>query len=357
LYKNQSTIRIMKREGHCRFGRNKILKWTLSSFLAVAIISYLASSSTVSVCAFPVSTLQSRHRPSTQTFVSTTSSFDDNFWVRNVVTDQSLPWNGFQPLKGNVAATQSWENDFSALVAYHKKHGHFIISKTSDPNLYAFCKNVRQNYKNSFHSPQGMSKAQRPTTSHHNSLTMDRIRSLEAIGFPWTPRDVTWNTKYEQLRQYFQQHGHCQLPSTTSEYKALRQWVTYQRSRYRNNETSSRMSLEQVQLLQDIEFSWTPQEERWWSQFRQLQSFVKVHGHYNIQGHEHTKLRCYKNTLRRHCREYVISVIMEGNTEGVHVSGLTPDRLHALRQKQFCWLPQTGPLMEVPPHDIFEGYQ
>jgi len=353
----------MKKEGHCRFGRTKITKWTVTKFLAVAITSS-AVSSTTSVCAFPVSTSQSSHRPTTAIFVSTASSFEDSFWRRNVVTDpsSSLPWNGRQPLQGTVATASSsqssaWENDFYALVAYHQTHGHFIISKTSDPSLYAFCKNVRQNYKNNFRSQPGIMKTQRPTTSFQNALTVDRIRSLEAIGFPWTPRDVTWNTKYEQLRQYFQHHGHCQLPSTNTEYKALRQWVTYQRSRYRNNETSSRLSVEQVQLLKDIQFSWTPQEERWWSQFRQLQNFVKDHGHYIIQGREHTKLRCYKNTLRRHCREYVMSVIMEGNTEGVHVSGLTPDRLQALRRIQFCWLPQPGPLMEVPPHDIFYGYQ
>ena len=356
----------MKKEGTRRFGRIMIMKWTgVTKFLAVAITSS-AVSSTLSVCAFPVSTLQSSHRPTTKAFVSTASSFEDSFWRRNVVPDSSssLPWSGRQPLHGNVATASSskssssaWENDFSALVAYHQKHGHFIISKTSDPSLYAFCKNVRQNYKNNFGSQLGIIKTQRPTTSYQNALTVDRIRSLEAIGFPWTPRDVTWNTKYEQLRQYFQQHGHCQLPSTSAEYKALRQWITYQRCRYRNNESLSRLSVDQVQLLKDIQFSWTPQEERWWSQFRQLQSFVKDHGHYIIQGREHTKLRCYKNTLRRQCREYVMSVIMEGNTEGVHVSGLTPDRLQALRRIQFCWLPQLGPLMEVPPCDIFDGYQ
>jgi hypothetical protein len=258
----------------------------------------------------------------------------------------------------NEVSSTVWEEDFAVLVAYRQKKGHFIISKTSDPRLYNFCKNLRQNYKNNIHQLQqrGKLETERPVL-HQNSLTVDRIRSLDEIGFPWTPRDDTWNTKYEQLKLYFYQNGHCQLPSTTAEYRELRQWVSYQRFRYRNNETSSNLSKEQVQLLQEIQFSWTPQEERWWAQFRQLELFVKTHGNYGIHGRENAKLRCYKNTLRRHCREYVQSAIMEGSTHGVRVSGLTPERLDALRRIWFCWLPQPGTLTETPPVDIFEGYQ
>jgi len=387
---DRHSVKTMKRKDAPRRNRryqNGRVKSTMAQVVALAV-----ATSTVALCClssvvmgFPISTLHTRGAI-TETYASTTSSsssFDDTLWKKKSVSTSTYARIPLMrdsthasirtkteirsSLSPNLSLSSGWENDFAALVAYRQQYGHFSISKHSDPRLYSFCKNVRQNYKyqqlqQSSSSSSGTITSSSPSKGvvpiHQHSLTDDRIRSLEEIGFVWTPRDDMWNVRYEQLKAFYEEHGHCQLPSTTNENKELRQWVSYQRCRYRSNAvTTSRLNEEQIRLLQDIQFSWTPQEERWWGQFRQLETFVKTHGHYSIHGREYTKLRCYKNTLRRHCREYVLSVMMEGTTDGVHVSGLTDERLDALRRIRFCWLPPPGPLSEIPPADIFEGYQ
>lgn len=175
-------------------------------------------------------------------------------------------------------------------------------------------------------------------------------------------RDTIWKSKYNQLYQFYQQHGHTNLPPTF-EYKDLKAWMTYQRVRYRHSkdrgegghedddddddDTGPRgspphvapLTKEQMQLLKDVQFSWTPQDEIWWANFQQLELHYQLHGHFHIQDKENSKLRQWKNSLRRLCREYVLAVTLEGTTDGVHVSGLNEERLQALRRFQFCWLP------------------
>lgn len=254
---------------------------------------------------------------------------------------------------------QRWQEDMEALMDFQKTHGHVNVPQ-SERRLYQFCKNVRQNYKNihqrNNHNSRIVSTTATSTERRSGpalSLTLDRIRQLEAIDFPWTPRDVSWKEKYDQLYEYYQQHETCSLPTESETHKALRLWVTNQRTRYRKGT----MPADQVELLQALEFSWTPQDERWWDQYRQLKDFVQTQGHFRISGTQENKLRMWKNAVRRQCREYVISVTLEGTTEDVHVTGLTPERIEALRKIKFCWLPTPGPLKEQPPNDIFRGYQ
>ena len=119
---------------------------------------------------------------------------------------------------------------------------------------------------------------------------------------------------------------------------------------------------QKILLLESIDFSWVPQGDRWWSRFHQLEAFYEEHGHFNVQGRENHQLRCWKNTLRRQCREYVQAVALEqqknaGSMATVHVSGLNPERLEALRRIRFCWLPSPDTAdMEQAPGDIFYGY-
>jgi hypothetical protein len=67
------------------------------------------------------------------------------------------------------------------------------------------------------------------------SMTRDRVNALESIYFTWAKRkgQHSWNAKYEQLAQYFQENGHANVPTKYEENKALGRWVSTQRSQYK----------------------------------------------------------------------------------------------------------------------------
>lgn len=282
-----------------------------------------------------------------------------------------------------ASSATAWETNFAALVEYKNQKGHMIIPK-EETQLFRFVKNLRQNHKNRRQQRQ-LDRSVSPFT-----LTAARIQQLDSIGFSWNPREETWRRKYEELRAYWEEHGHADLPpppvearvieSTTTkgyldcdcsrhnehekddceacQYKDLRSWVFYQRQCYRNKSFKP-LSEEQIRLLEEIDFRWTPQEEAWWKNFRELKDFHETHGHFEVKGRENHRLRCWKNNLRRQCKEYVLTVAMEGTVDGVHISGLNLKRIEALRRIGFCWLPpnKPGPITEVPPEDIFLDYQ
>jgi hypothetical protein len=47
-----------------------------------------------------------------------------------------------------------------------------------------------------------------------NRMTAERIRELESIGFEWeTSAAPSWNERFEQLREFKVQFGHCRVPT------------------------------------------------------------------------------------------------------------------------------------------------
>jgi hypothetical protein len=377
--------------------------------------SYSSYGCVVSALLLPSSSSSSSRRRRTQSSQRTARNTLPVSLASSIPDDPPSPSMMSWP-SSQSESLREWETDFAALVAFQKRHGHLTIPLT-EPRLYRFVKNMRQNYKyleqqqqqedqeqvdeqhddhfgyDRFTLPSPSSSFPTTTTtpgipsstapssglpSRRHALTPERTRRLESIGFTWTPRQDIWNDKYDQLHQFWKEHGHTDLPPADPEFKDLRRWMTYQRIRYRSNyeekqprqQGSSKkppiapLTLEQVQLLGRIQFSWTPHDETWWKKFRQLESFHRRSGNFEIKGRENHKLRCWKNTLRRQCREYVMTATLEGTTDGVHVSGLNTERLEALRRIRFCWLPPAPALEngvsvmdEHPPEDIFRGYQ
>ena len=45
-----------------------------------------------------------------------------------------------------------------------------------------------------------------------SGMTAERIQRLEAEGFVWNPLDDLWDTRFSELEEYKQEHGHCNVP-------------------------------------------------------------------------------------------------------------------------------------------------
>ena len=68
-----------------------------------------------------------------------------------------------------------------------------------------------------------------------------------------------WYKKYEELRQYKDSEGHCNVPYKYSDNKSLARWVSHQRTQYkcmRQGKPSS-MTEQRIQHLESIGFQWS----------------------------------------------------------------------------------------------------
>jgi hypothetical protein len=146
------------------------------------------------------------------------------------------------------------------------------------------------------------------TVFRKGTLPKERIDMLEAIGFKWhigtgndhqniaseTPttqpkthpqaarHEQLWLKKYNQLLEYKQQNGHCNVSQTDKDNKQLGKWVSTQRQYYENKT----LSKERISKLEDIDFAWKVKtksnEESWNDMYKELVELKKKKGHCNV---------------------------------------------------------------------------
>lgn len=244
-----------------------------------------------------------------------------------------------------------WELQFRQLSCFRQEYGHVNVPQhpTEEiqqkyPRLRSFCKNQRSLYKNLLHA----------ATTPLPPLLQNRKERLQSLGFDFDVRQSMWDSKFDELYAFGEERGHFNVKKW--ERPDLYNWMAHQRQRYKSPDKCSPLTAEQIKRLENIGFGWNPKDEEWWISYRALKRHQEQHG--NLKTSD-SKLRLWKNSLRRACREYVLAVSLEGTTKNVHVSGLTVERLEALREIQFCWLPERhdGALNGETPEDIFDGYQ
>ena len=71
-------------------------------------------------------------------------------------------------------------------------------------------------------------------------------------------KHVSWEERFEELKDYRKLHGNCNVPQKYQQNKQLGSWVSVQRQQYKkfkNGEKSS-MTKERILKLESIEFVW-----------------------------------------------------------------------------------------------------
>ena len=107
-------------------------------------------------------------------------------------------------------------------------------------------------------------------------MTAERLRALDVVGFDWgrTKADLVslWNERFQELREFKAQFGHCNVPKLHSGNPQLAQWVSNQRRIYRKSTeenpspllypdgTPSRVPAECIRALNGISFDWGQEE-------------------------------------------------------------------------------------------------
>ena len=151
------------------------------------------------------------------------------------------------------------------------------------------------------------------------SISPERIRRLEDLGFIWDPNTEVWEEGLANLNAFKEREGHCQVPVGYHEGGfALGRWVSRQRS--------EGLSSDRKEKLDALGFAWDALAERWEEAISHLQSFKKREGHCKVPtGHKEDdfKLGQWVRVQR---------------TQKDHIS---PDRKQRLDDLEFVWEPLT----------------
>lgn len=85
-----------------------------------------------------------------------------------------------------------------------------------------------------------------------NSLTEERIRLLDSIGFVWDLQASDWFHRYDQLLEFKRIHGHTDIPQKYPQNQPLSTWVRTQRRSY----IKGCMVSDRIELLDRTGFDW-----------------------------------------------------------------------------------------------------
>jgi len=91
-------------------------------------------------------------------------------------------------------------------------------------------------------------------------MTAERQAALEKIGFEWSlDQGILWQTRYDELVAFKQQHDHCNVPQNCEHNKPLGRWVANQRALYKllSQGKPSQMTAERQAALEKIGFEWS----------------------------------------------------------------------------------------------------
>ena len=186
---------------------------------------------------------------------------------------QLLEQLGFQWSADARVATREknnrlWMERYGELKEYRRVHDTCRVpSDHPNTKLVSWVKLQRREYRRLLKVGGGEGKAEGDddvtTTS---SLTPERIRLLDAIGFEVSSaHDELFEVRMLQLREYRARYGDTLVP-ITYENRALAQWVSTQRRRYRElQKTGIRpygFSDERIRQLDDIGFVWNYRQHR-----------------------------------------------------------------------------------------------
>ena len=133
----------------------------------------------------------------------------------------------------------AWEGMFALLVEYKEAHGD--------------C-NVPREW------PKNPKLARWVTKQRHErvkeTLSEDRIRRLDELGFVWDLEDARWEEMFAVLVKFREVHGDCNVPAKWPENPQLGGWL----SRQRAMRMKGTLSEDRIRRLDELGFVWNPLE-------------------------------------------------------------------------------------------------
>jgi len=194
---------------------------------------------------------------------------------------------------------------FQALVTYKEEFGDCNVPQTypENPRLGQWI-NTQRRYKK------------------YDRLQKEHIKRLESIGFIWNRVEDAWKQMYQELVEYHQAYGDCNVPRYYSENRQLAIWVYGQRQR--NNRGN--LDAEKIEKLDELGFSWNPDQDFWDKMYDALVEYKEKYGHCNVpqKYSSNPQLATWVSSQRRSMKK----------------DRLSPERIKKLNQLGFDWTPK-----------------
>ncbi len=165
----------------------------------------------------------------------------------------------------------TWDEMLVALQDYKSKHGHCNVSFSwpENPALGSWVRTQRWEKKQGRVSPQ-------------------RIARLEALGFAWTQSSTVLSSPDQRaaasermiaaLQDFKSKHGHCNVPRTWTVNPELANWL----QRQRRANMKGKLSMERIEQLQALGFTWNPNTAAWEEKFAALVDYKSKHFDCNV---------------------------------------------------------------------------
>ena len=178
-------------------------------------------------------------------------------------------------------STALWNTKFEELKAFKAKYGTCNVPQCDPENkqLGVWLRNQRTGYN--LYKTKGKGRG----------MTKERIQMLESLGVEWriNAKHVPWQQRFEELKAYAKEHGHCSIPGTDMKHKQLCVWLRNQRkgySLYKAKGKGRGMTEERIRLLESIGVEWETRKTRseipWMKRFDELKAYKAKHGTFNI---------------------------------------------------------------------------
>lgn len=151
--------------------------------------------------------------------------------------------------EGRFRAYQAgqWADRFDDLVEYRKRTGNCLVPHTYEQNLplARWVKRQRYQYK-------------LMTENKASTMTEERVKALEEIGFVWDSQGAAWGERLDELKEFRNSVGHSNVPSNYTNNPQLATWVKCQRRQYKlyMEGKPSNMTQARIKELEDIGFEW-----------------------------------------------------------------------------------------------------
>jgi hypothetical protein len=201
----------------------------------------------------------------------------------------------------------SWDIRLGELKAYKAAHGDCNVpqSYAENPQLGSWVPIQRQ-------------------LKRQGSLSEDRWRRLDEIGFDWDPHVAAWDSMFEQLKVYKAAHGDCDVPQLYAPNKQLGHWVNNQRA----FKIKNTLPEDRIRMLNDIGFEWDPKRSAWDKNFEELKCYKAVHGDCNVP--------------RRYVNNPTLASWVGTQRISKNNNRLSEDRLRRLDEIGFAWDPYSS---------------
>lgn len=144
-------------------------------------------------------------------------------------------------------------------------------------------------------------------------------------------KDFRWMSRFLELREFKDTHGHCVVPRKYPLNPHLATWVAEQRKQRKLLADGKQSSMIQPRLLllNEIGFSWNVRNSAWLRHVKDLESFREERGHclVPVGDPKYPKLGSWVKEQRRN-----FGLMKEGKS-----SSMTEERVSQLNVLGFCW--------------------